>query len=728
MKRTTTLSVFLVWLCFNIPTLSLQAQESCTNHRYLSENYTVTRTENIPYGNAPALVYPPYISENSTYNKQLVLDLYLPDADTLTKRPAIVMVFGGAFLLGWKQQPQLVDFCNAMARRGYVVAAIDYRLGFNIANTNSAVRAVYRAAQDLKAAVRFLKHNAIAYGIDTNYVYAGGNSAGGISAIHAAYVSEAERNTNPLMNATFGGGGIFNAWPNLGCTECSGNNLGQPPYQISGTPDLVINLWGAIADLNFIQSPTDPPIISFHGLTDNIVLAEGGAPFSYPLFPTLYGSIAIADRCNQVGLLNELHTFDFGHEVWILPDEALYIQQKTADFLYNFLKPATPEITGPTSVCANSIAVYSVQPHPNHTFCWAVQGGTILSSPANSHTITVQWGDSDGSISVRKINRNLYESDAANLAVSIVLPTVPQNLMITTAGYIQTTVIWQPVTGTLYEVSYQPTGAAEWTTHYTSLSSINIENLLACTRYEIRVRSYCGDTYSDYAYNTFTTNCIRAKVKVYLEGPYNPATASMNTALLDNGQLPNQQSYNQPPWNYEGTEWTPALPFGVVDWVLIETRSAADFTVVTDRAAGLLMSNGVVKAPDGTDGVLLRNTPNAGSYYIVVRHRNHAPVMSKGPVVLPNGLTYDFTPNPAQSFGTNQLLQIGPTAYAMYAADYQQNSIVNYTDFNHLQPFLSQPLSSYSLYDGNLDGMVNIADFDLYAKNAGYIGVSLLRY
>ncbi|QQS29960.1 MAG: carboxylesterase family protein [Sphingobacteriales bacterium] len=728
MNRCITLSVFLVLVCCLLPHLALWAQETCTNNRYLSENFTVTRTENIPYGNAPALVYPPYISENSTYNKQLVLDLYLPDADTLTKRPAIVMAFGGAFLVGWKQQPQLVDFCNAMARRGYVVAAIDYRLGFNIANTNSAVRAVYRAAQDLKAAVRFLKHHAVEYGIDTNYVYAGGNSAGGISAVHSAYVSEVERNTNPLLSATFGGGGIFNAWPDLGCTECSGNNLGQSPYNISGSPDLVISLWGAIADLNFIQSPTDPPIISFHGLNDNIVLPDGGAPFSYPVFPTLYGSVSIADRCNTVGVLNELHTFDFGHEVWILPDEALYIQQKTADFLYEFLKPATPEISGPVSACANSIATYSVQPHADHTFCWMIQGGDILTNPANSHTITVQWGEGNGSVSVRKINRNLYESDAANLDVNIILPAVPQNLLIPTAGYIQTTAIWQPVPGVAYEVSYQPTGGDTWTTQYTTLNSINISNLPACTRYEIRVRSYCGDTYSDYAYNSFTTNCIRAKVKVFLEGPFNLSTGNMNTDLLNSGLLPNEQPYNLPPWNYDGSEWIPALPFGAVDWVLIEIRSTSDVSIVTDRAAGILMSNGTVKASDGTDGVLLRNTPNAGSFYLVVRHRNHAPVMSKGPVLLPNAFAYDFTQNPAQVFGPNQLLQLSPSTYVLYAADYEQNGIVNYTDYNLLQPNLGQPQTAYSIYDGNLDGWINLADFELYAKNAGYIGVGLLRY
>lgn len=728
MKQRFTLGVliYLVFMAFLPAQLLLGQQGSCTNNRYKAEIFTVNRTENIPYGNAPALVYPPYVSENTTFNKQLVLDLYLPNADTLTKRPAIVMAFGGAFLLGWKQQPQLVDFCNAMARRGYVVAAIDYRLGFNLSNTQSAVRAVYRAAQDLKAAIRYLKHNAAVYGIDSNYVYAGGNSAGGISAIHAAYVSEAERAANPLMAATYTGG-LFNAWPNLGCTECSGNNLGQPPFNISGTPDLVINLWGAIADLNFIQAPTDAPIISFHGLGDNIVLPDGGAPFSYPLFPTLYGSVAIAQRCNNVGVLNELHTFDFGHEVWILPDEALYIQEKTADFLYNYLKPATPQISGPATVCAGSMATYSVLPHINHTFCWQVQGGVIISSPQNTHTITVQWGNTNGSVSVRKLNRNLYESDAATYNVSVTAPMMPQNLLNTVLGVNSATLFWQGMADVQYEVSYALAGSDDWTTLTTTLSSATIQNLVACTRYEFRVRSFCDGAYSEYNTLSVTTDCLRAKVRLYLEGAFNLAAGSMNTALLTAGQIPAAQPFNTAPWNYEGAEFLAEFPANMVDWVLIETRSADDFTLVTDRSAGILLSNGFVWGIDGQEGVPLRNTPNAAPYYIVVKHRNHAPIMSKVPIPIPNAFAHNFTANPGQVYGVNQLMQISDVVYAMPAADYEQNGIINFADFNALQPFLSQTAQPYSAYDGNLDGVVNLQDFDLFAKNAGHITITPLR-
>ncbi|OWY20930.1 hypothetical protein C7N43_12895 [Sphingobacteriales bacterium UPWRP_1] len=701
------------------------AQESCTNNRYLSQTFTVTRTENISYGNAPALIYPPYVSENSTYNKQLVLDLYLPDADTLTKRPAIVMAFGGAFLLGWKQQPQLVDFCNALASRGYVVASIDYRLGFNPANTNTAIRAVYRAAQDLKAAIRFLKLNAATYGIDTNYVYAGGNSAGGVSALHAAYVSEAERAASPLMNVTYTGG-LFNSWPNLGCVECSGNNLGQPPYNISGTPDLVINLWGAIADLNFIQSPTDAPVISFHGQNDNIVLPDVGAPFSYPLFPALYGSIAIAGRCNDVGVMNELHLFDAGHEVWIDPDAAVYIQEHTAQFLYEYLKPATPVISGPATVCAGSTAVYSVPAAANHTFCWSVQGGTILSNPTNSSSITVQWGTTPGTVTVRQINRNLYESDAATLNVSITTPAVPQNLLAINTAYLQTQLLWLPIAGVNYEVSYRPLGEPAWSTLTTTANNLTLTNLLACTRYELRVRSYCNEAYSNYALASFTTECLRAKVKIWLEGAYNTTAAAMNTNLLAAGQIPLQQPFNQPPWNYPGIEQATALPDNTVDWVLIEIRSAADYNLITDRAAGLLLANGTIVAPEGGEGVVLRNTTNTGSYYIVVRHRNHAPVMSAVPIMLPNNFAYDFTVSPVQVFGSSQLIQLGVNTYALYAGDYEQNAIINYADYLKYQSEQSIP-APYSNTDGNLDGTVNAADFTLQNKNARFIGISAVR-
>ena len=233
--------------------------QNCPTDRYLSDVFSTDRSENIEYAQAQAVVYPPYLSENATFTKDLDFDIYQPVGDTLSKRPLIIMAFGGAFLVGWKQQPQLVDFCEGMCAKGYVVASIDYRLGFNPVATNTAIRAVYRGAQDVKAAVRYFKANAATYNIDPDWVFVGGNSAGGISAIHATYVLETDRAASGSMMAPTYGGGLFGNWPDLGCGECSGNSYFFPPHNIEGVASGVINLWGAIGDLSWIN-PGDAPI------------------------------------------------------------------------------------------------------------------------------------------------------------------------------------------------------------------------------------------------------------------------------------------------------------------------------------------------------------------------------------------------------------------------------------------------------------------------------------
>lgn len=80
------------------------------------------------------------------------------------------------------------------SKRGYVCASINYRLGisfpYNEANTTSTV---FRAVQDLKAAIRFFRKDAATaneYKIDPNIIFAGGSSAGAFTALHLAYLNE----------------------------------------------------------------------------------------------------------------------------------------------------------------------------------------------------------------------------------------------------------------------------------------------------------------------------------------------------------------------------------------------------------------------------------------------------------------------------------------------------------------------------------------------------------
>lgn len=726
-------TILLFCALLNISLLVAQSvPQSCTNRRYLDQQFNVNVEYGINYGNAPAVIYPPYIAETSTYNKSLNFDLYTPIGDTLTKRPAIVIVFGGAFLVGTTLQPQLVDYCQYFAKRGYVVAAIDYRLGFNTLNGETAIRAVYRAAQDVKAAIRHLKYNAATYKIDTNYVFAGGNSAGGIASIHAAYVNETERNASPILDPTYGGG-IFTNWSDLGCTECSGNGYGQAPHNISGVPDLVISLWGAIGDTSFMAAPTDPPLISFHGTDDAIVKVGTGSPFDYPSFPSLHGAMPMAARANHIGMMNEMHLFPgAGHEVWIDAEDALYIQQKSADFFYEFLRPDLPTISGNTNVCGGSITTYSVPNHIGSTYCWTVNGGSIIGN-TTGNSISIQWlsNTTVGTVSVREINRNIVESEPANLNIGIIQLAVPSNVTPASITTNRAEITWANNVGLLYECEYRLFGTTAWlNTTGEGATSVMLNGLQPCQTYEVRVRSLCSTNYySDYSnIVTFTTDCLRAKVRLILEGFYNPTTNAMRTNLRTANLLPTAQPYNQSPWLHNGGETLGALPNNMVDWVLLEVRDALNPNVVLDRSAAILLSDGNVVDIDGNaGGVKFKQLTQVGNYFIAIKHRNHIGIMTATATPLPAATVYDFTSHISQAFGLAQQTTLtNSNQVGLYAADYNHDGIVNNGDYNtYMQTVLFTP--QYHAIDGSGNGTQDIADFNLFQKNARAIGIALLR-
>jgi acetyl esterase/lipase len=107
--------------------------------------------------------------------RPLKLDLYRPKQQT-GALPAVIWLHGGGWqggdqrgaAFGGTDMPALLA---EMAGRGYVVASATYRL------TGEAKFPAQ--AQDVRAAIRWLKTNAAEYGIDASKVFVWGGSAGG---------------------------------------------------------------------------------------------------------------------------------------------------------------------------------------------------------------------------------------------------------------------------------------------------------------------------------------------------------------------------------------------------------------------------------------------------------------------------------------------------------------------------------------------------------------------
>ncbi len=394
----------ILLLVFSIHFSLFTVAQNCNSLRYQDTIFrSVTNTTGIYFGTATpygALAQP----------QDLFLDIYEPANDTLTKRPLIVFQFGGGFLIGWRTEPVIPEFCEYFAKCGYVVATIDYRLGFNATDQNSAMRAVYRGIQDERSAIRFLSARASQFRIDTSLIFLTGTSAGCFCALANAYMQETDRPA-----PTFG---IPLEPADLGCPDCSGNNdLGHHIPRIKG----VINQWGAILDTAYIEPGEDVPVISFHGDNDNIVPYGVGYPFSIPLFPPVYGSQPIHQRLNNLGVINELHTLTgYGHEPELLNAHLNdTIRNYSRMFLFNLLKPVTSDITGGTVSCLGSLSHYSVINTPGSRYCWSLTGnGSIVSNTGNS--ITVLWSDTGiVSVSVKELNHIAAEGQVKTFTTYI---------------------------------------------------------------------------------------------------------------------------------------------------------------------------------------------------------------------------------------------------------------------------------------------------------------------
>jgi hypothetical protein len=195
-----------------------------------------------------------------------------------------------------------------------------------------------------------------------------------------------------------------------------------------------------------------------------------------------------------------------------------------------------------------------------------------------------------------------------------------------------------------------------------------------------------------------------ARVRVYLQGPYNTGTSLMNNLLRSGGQL--VAHFGAMP-----------IPAAAVDSITIEIRDSLEAAKATKRVftpAWLLTDGTIRDFSDTTKDYAGFSGATAGNYYIVVRHRNHLAVMSSSPVSLDAGTspaTYDFSTGQARAYGTNPLRLAG-TRYTMPGGDGTGDGGVDAFDRNTVWR-VQTPAGGYLSGDFNLDGKVDALDVNL---------------
>jgi len=333
------------------------------NIRYLHQVFDSFNVTHTFYGeNITVLASPTF------YKVPLPISIFTPKGDTVKNRPLVIYVHTGNFLpyptnggtngrttvfnnpalaslaqlgMGFPVDSALIEICTRLTKMGYVVAAMDYRTGWNpIASTqgervNTLINAAYRGVQDFRSAIRYFKLTSKLqgnpYGIDTSKIVGWGQGTGGYITLTAAVLDQYADIVNASDNKFIGGtatmpvpyviesihGNIYGT--SVGKHPVSGDTLSLPNHVGYGSDfQLCVNMGGAIADTAWLDA-TDLPIISFQEPRDPFAPYKEGivlVPVVNLPVVKVQGSYLATQKADQLGLqqkmrelkLNDIYT------------------------------------------------------------------------------------------------------------------------------------------------------------------------------------------------------------------------------------------------------------------------------------------------------------------------------------------------------------------------------------------------------------------------------------
>ena len=219
-----------------------------------------------------------YVGDGQTYH---TLDIYIPK-EAKESYPVVIHTYGSAWSMNnMKGSADLSTICAAYVKAGYAVVTPNHR---------SASDAKYPAQlHDIKAVVRFVRGNAAKYKFDTNFVAVSGFSSGGhLSSLTATTCGLKEGKSGSVTVDLVGDLGEYTSFSS--CVD--GAVLWSPPTDIytmnpismggSGTMEGAFigveregnkDKW-MVASSPYYASDDDPPVIMFHGTSDNVVNIE----------------------------------------------------------------------------------------------------------------------------------------------------------------------------------------------------------------------------------------------------------------------------------------------------------------------------------------------------------------------------------------------------------------------------------------------------------------------
>ncbi|MGO4537396.1 prolyl oligopeptidase family serine peptidase [Paenibacillus sp. 2TAB19] len=264
--------------------------------RYLATNYDVNVHNDI--------VYASKVNESET-EEPLKLDVYEPTNDNNNRRPVFIFIHGGGYKEGSKSDAATIS--NELAKRGYVVVSMDYRL-----KKDPFVhfqRTLSDAYEDISDVIGWISHNAEAYRMDAEQLAIGGDSAGGYLSMNV--VNEYLKRDPSIVHSIFA----------------------------------IVDIYGGKLE-NSVDEQL-PPILMIHGTIDQLI------PYQQ--------SVDLKDTLERQGIYHDLFTMegvghDYKNEKYI--DEVI---ETTLHFLWNVMRNSEsrwlPASTGIEAVSGDSFDI-----------------------------------------------------------------------------------------------------------------------------------------------------------------------------------------------------------------------------------------------------------------------------------------------------------------------------------------------------------------------------------
>ena len=203
----------------------------------------------------------------------------------------------------------------------------------------------------------------------------------------------------------------------------------------------------------------------------------------------------------------------------------------------------------------------------------------------------------------------------------------------------------------------------------------------------------------------------------WLEGFYQTSTSTMHQHLKTADDTPKSQPYGKSPFQYYGPEQMEVLPEDFVDWVLVELRSPDDLETVLSRQAAYINASGKVRSVLEED-VISFPSVLAGSYHVVLQHRNHLPVISKDPLSLSGSgpVTFSFTGDNTK--GVNTMKQMADGNWVQIAGDLDRDGLISNNDIANWESNRSG-IGGYLFEDVDANAVINIEDHNVIKQNLG---------